>query len=373
MKITTIEAIPLASPFTHGGDGAGWDGDPAGSGGGDRPSLDVLLVRVETDGGITGWGDAFCYRCRRATQAALEDMVAPLAVGRDAADIAGLMGDLQQALHLFGRYGVTMFALSGLDIALWDLAAKAQGVPLGEALGAARPGAIPAYASLYRLGDPERVAERTRAAIDEGYGHVKLHETAEPEVKAARQEAGEGFPIMVDANCPWSPEEARRMAARLKPYDLHWLEEPIFPPEDFPALARLQRESGIPLAAGENACTRFQFREMFAAKAVTYAQPSVTKVGGVTEFREVAALAASAGVAVMPHSPYFGPGFLATLHLAAALPGESLVERLYVDLQASLYGALIDPTEGAYALPEGPGLGADPDPDVIREFAVTGD
>jgi L-alanine-DL-glutamate epimerase-like enolase superfamily enzyme len=209
-----------------------------------------------------------------------------------------------------------MFALSGLDIALWDLAAKAAGQALGQFLGGPRDGTgareIPGYASLFRYGEPEVVAERTRAALAEGYRHIKLHEIREPEVAAARAAAGPGVPIMVDANCPWSPAEARDMALRLKPYDLHWLEEPIFPPENFAALARLRAETGVPLAAGENACTAFQFQEMFAAGAVDYAQPSVTKVGGVTEFRKVAALARSHGVALMPHAPYFGPGFLAT-------------------------------------------------------------
>jgi L-alanine-DL-glutamate epimerase-like enolase superfamily enzyme len=173
---------------------------------------------------------------------------------------------------------------------------------------------------------------------------------------------------MLDTNCTWAPDQAREMALRLKAYDLHWLEEPIFPPEDFRALARLQAEVGIPLAAGENACTAFQFREMFAAGAVTYAQPSVTKLGGVTEFRKVAALAEGHGVALMPHAPYFGPGFLATLQLMAALPGSGMAEWFYVNREACLYGAAIAPRGGLFRLPEGPGLGAEPDPDVIKDY-----
>jgi len=110
---------------------------------------------------------------------------------------------------------------------------------------------------------------------------------------------------------------------------------------------------------------------MFAANAVDYAQPSVTKVGGITEFLKVSTLAEAAGVALMPHSPYFGPGFLATLHLTAARgqPG-ALVERYHMDLEASLYGELIDPVNGAFAVPQGPGLGRDPDPDVIKTYAA---
>ena len=163
---------------------------------------------------------------------------------------------------------------------------------------------------------------------------------------------------------------ALEMALAFKPYDLHWLEEPIFPPEDFASLAGLQRETGIPLAAGENACTSFDFQKMFAAGAVSYAQPSVTKVGGITEFLKVAALARSHGVEVMPHSPYFGPGFLASLQLAAALPDGALIERFFLDLDATLYGDLIDAVDGDFRLPVGPGLGMDPDPDVIERYRV---
>ena len=162
---------------------------------------------------------------------------------------------------------------------------------------------------------------------------------------------GEGVPLCVDTNCPWTPAEAREMAARLAPYDLHWLEEPIFPPEDFDALARLQHESGVDLACGENACTAFEFRNMLDAGAVRYAQPSVTKVGGVTEFRKVVALAEARGVTVMPHSPYFGPGWLATLQLLAAMPlagrpGGSWTERFYTRLEATLYPDFVSPVEG---------------------------
>ena len=161
------------------------------------------------------------------------------------------------------------------------------------------------------------------------------------------------------------------MTLKLRQYDLHWLEEPIFPPEDFTAIARLREGTGVPMAAGENNCTSFQFRDMFAAGAVDYAQPSVTKVGGVTEFLKVAHLADAAGVTLMPHSPYFGPGFLATLHLLAAhgTPG-GMIERYHMDLEASLYGELIKPEDGSFALPTGPGLGRDPDPDVVKTYGA---
>lgn len=363
MKITALEAIPLEIPFDPGG-------KPHTLGGQPWTRLSILLVRVETESGLVGWGEAFSYACRRAVQAVVEDMIAPLAVGADAADIAGLNRRVQKALHLQGRYGLTLFALSGLDIALWDIAGKAAGVPLHRLWGAPAGRTIPGYASLYFYRDAALVAERCRAAAGQGYRWIKLHEIAEPEVAAAREALGEDVPIMVDTNCPWTLEQARRQALAFKPYGIYWLEEPIFPPEDFASLARLQADTGVPVAAGENACTAFEFEKMFAAGAVTYAQPSVTKVGGVSEFREVASLAASQGVTVMPHSPYFGPGFPASLQLAATLPEGALLERLYVDLEASLYGDLIDPVDGNFHVPDGPGLGMDPDPQVIGRYRI---
>ena len=278
--------------------------------------------------------------------------------------------DLQQKLHLFGRYGITIFALSGLDIALWDIAGKAANLPLHRLLGGAGRDSLPAYASLLKYRDPEKVAARTRQAIDEGYRHIKLHETEEAEVRAARRAAGEGVAIMVDTNCPWTPEQARHMTMKLRPYDLHWLEEPIFPPEDFQAIARLRAGTGVPMAAGENNCTSFQFRDMFAADAVDYAQPSVTKVGGVTEFLKVATLADAAGVTLMPHSPYFGPGFLATLHLHRGARRSRTADRaLPHGSRGEPLRRAGDPVKGGFVVPTGPGLGRDPDPDVIKTYA----
>ena len=364
MKIARIDSHSVKVPFTFGG-------NPTGYGGRNWTTNNILLVRVETDTGLVGWGEAFCYGCTDAVRAALEHMIAPIAIGRDAGDIGRLSRDLQQMLHLFGRYGITTFALSGLDIALWDIAGKAANLPLHRLLGGAGRESLPAYASLLKYRDPERVAARARQALDQGYRHIKLHETEEAEVKAAREAVGNGVAIMVDTNCPWTPEQARHMTLKLRPYNLHWLEEPIFPPEDFTAISKLRAGTGVAMAAGENNCTSFQFREMFAAGAVDYAQPSVTKVGGVTEFQKVAVLADAAGVTLMPHSPYFGPGFLATLQLMAArAEPDGMIERYHMDLEASLYGELVNPVNGRFVVPTGPGLGRDPDPDVIKTYGA---
>lgn len=365
MKIASIQTIPIAIPHEHGGPLTGF-------GGSSWPTLSVLLVKVDTDDGYTGWGEAFSYGCIAAVKAVVEETIAPLALGRDAADIAGISRDLQQGLHLFGRYGITMFGISAVDIALWDIAGKRAGLPLSGLLGAGTEAIrIPGYASLLKYGDPELVAQHSSEAVDAGYTMLKLHETGVPEVRAARSAVGSDVSIAVDTNCPWSLREANEMAAKFCEFSPFWLEEPIFPPEDFQALASLRQSSGVRLAAGENACTSFQFAHMFASRAVDFAQPSVTKVGGVTEMRKVAALAETHGVTVVPHSPYFGPGWLASLAVLRATPSPGWVERFYTKLEATLYPGFTDPDKhGCFLVPSGPGLGIEPDPDVLRDYRV---
>jgi L-alanine-DL-glutamate epimerase-like enolase superfamily enzyme len=361
MKIARVEAVQLSIPFTYGGNRR-----LAGS---DWRKLDFCLVRVETDSGAVGWGDAFAYGCRRAVATAVNDMVAPLAVGHDAADIAGLHAKLQRDLHLFGRYGITVFAISALDIALWDLAGKVAGKPLHALLGGAKRKRIPCYASLLRYAEPKLVAEYCRRALDEGYDAIKLHEVTDDPIAAARAVVPRGAPLMVDTNCEWTPEGAIEAAQRFRAFDLEWLEEPVFPPEDFRALRATGEASGVPIAAGENFCFATQFAASFEARAVTFAQPSVTKVGGITEFLKVVALADAQGVRVAPHSPYFGPGGLATLHLLAVRE-DARFECFYLWPEGRLFGAALDPVGGALNVPAGPGLGVDPDPEVMRQFRV---
>ena len=364
MIIENVETFLVRIPFDTGSTnrnlgGKGWQ------------TLDYVFVRIDTDAGISGWGDAFGYGAAAATKAALDHMIAPSLIGRDARDISGIHDRLQRDNHLFGRYGITMFAISGIDIALWDIAGKAAGMPLHQMLGGQLRDSLPAYASLFRYGDPEQVAAVTKRALDQGFDSIKLHETGIAEVASCRQTAGDDVAIMLDVNCPWRLDEALDMARKLAPFDLYWFEEPVFPPEDFGSLAQLQAQGGLAIAAGENACTAFEFSRMFEAGAVTYAQPSVTKVGGISEFQKILAGAEAAGVQIMPHSPYFGPGFVATLHLAAAMQDDSLIEYFYLDLEAWPVGQWSQPQDGTFSIPQGPGLGCDPDADVLKDYSVT--
>lgn len=361
MKITRVESIVLNLPMVI-------DGATPMLGGRARTSIDMLLVRIDTDAGITGWGEAFGHRIFPATRAALDTLLGPLCVGRDPSQIQALNDDIQRVLHGVGRNGPTMYALSGIDIALWDIAGKAAGLPLYRLLGGSPRADLPAYASLLRYGAAEAVAHYTGQALARGYRHIKLHEITVPEVKAGRDAAGPGIPIMLDTNCPWTVPQAIEMARRLAPLDLHWLEEPVWPPENLAGLAEVRSRGGINTAVGENYGTVWEFRRAFEAGAITYAQPSVTKIGGVTEMRRVVSLAEMFGVQVVPHSAYFGPGLLASIHCIAAMAGDSLVERFYCDFAENPLGEAIDPKGGRIAVPQGPGLGVDPDPGVLEKL-----
>ena len=158
MKITRVETIVLNLPMVI-------DGATPMLGGRARTSIDMLLVRVDTDAGITGWGEAFGHRVFPATRAAIDTLLGPMCVGRDASAIGALTDELQRVLHGVGRGGPTMYALSGIDIALWDIAGKAAGLPLYRLLGGAARADLPAYASLLRYGTAAAVAHYTAQAL----------------------------------------------------------------------------------------------------------------------------------------------------------------------------------------------------------------
>ncbi len=358
MRITAVTGHVLSSEFTYG--------NPAGPGGNlHLRNMDTLLVRVETDAGITGWGEGFGFNLVRTTRQALAELIAPACIGEDARDVAGLMRRLQRRFHNFGRNGAVTFALSGIDIALWDIAAKAARKPLHALLGGARRERVPAYASLLRYGDPALVARNTAEAIARGYRHIKLHEVDLACIRAAREAASAEVPLMLDINCAWdTAEQAVAFCRAVQGMNVRWVEEPVWPPEDFAGIAAVRAAGGVGIAAGECLGSPESIATMLAAGAVDVVQPSVTKVGGLTAMLEVRAATARFGAALVPHCPYFGPGLLATLHLLAAAEVEEPLEYYFADLAAPPYPALI-PREGFVAVPQAPGLGLEIDPALV--------
>ena len=363
MKIVAVETHLIRVKFDMGA-------VPRAFAGATWSNMDTLFVRVVTDQGLDGWGEGFGHAVCPATRAAFDHQVGPAALGQDARDIRGVMGRMLQQFHLFGRNGPLVYALSALDMALWDIAGKAAGLPLCRLLGGHPAATLDAYASLLRYGEPELVGEAVGRAAAQGYRAVKLHEIDVPQVAAARRALGSGVALMLDVNCPWTVAQSIAMAKRFCEYDLAWLEEPVFPPEDHKGLARVRREGGIPVSAGENAAGLHEFHSLFEAGAVDNAQPSVAKIGGVTEVIKIAALAEAHSVRLVPHCAYFGPGYLASIHLNASLAPDVPFERIFVDLEASPYHELVTAPGGKVRVPDGPGLGRDPDQEVLRRFRL---
>ncbi|MGU7770463.1 mandelate racemase/muconate lactonizing enzyme family protein [Burkholderia sp. MR1-5-21] len=361
MKIKSVDTRIVEIPFEDGGAGLGI-----------TPSawrtLETVLVRIEDTDGHVGWGEGFGYFVADATRHVIDSRLKPLLEGAAIDSVTDWTKHVQQLLHLFGRYGITMFAISGVDLALHDLAAKRAGVPLYRLLGGNAPVTRSTYASLVRYGDPHAAAAMCRRALDDGFADIKLHEIDMPVIEACHAAVAGRAALSVDVNCAWDPATARRNIVRLRELGgFDWLEEPVFPPEDFSTQSAL-RTPDVPIAAGENWCTAMQFRQAVDAQAVDYLQPSVSKVGGITEFMEIVALARGARLGVLPHSPYFGPGFLATLHLATAFPDLMQIEYLYVDPAAWLIDLAPIRDGHAFRLDDAPGIGAAPDEAVLSRY-----
>jgi D-galactarolactone cycloisomerase len=353
MRITSVTGIPVSTAFDYG--------NPAGPGGNlHLRAMDTLLVKVETDIGVTGWGEGFGFSLVPVTAQVLNTLIAPACVGEEPQDIPGLMTRLARRFHNFGLNGAVTFALSGVDIALWDIAAKVAGQPLHALLGGKRRGRVPAYASLLRYGEPKLVAENTARAVALGYRQIKLHEVRLDCVRAARMAAPAAIPLMLDVNCAWpGVAQAVEFCGDVQGMNVRWVEEPIWPPEDFAAIAEVRREGGIGIAAGECLGSVAALKAMLQAGAVDVVQPSITKCGGLSAMLEMRRLAAQHGVALVPHCPYFGPGLLATLHFLAAAEVEEPLEYYFAELARPPFPALI-PRQGFVAVPDTPGLGYEP-------------
>lgn len=364
MKITSVEPIFVGLPYEHGAPKSMLDGRPW-----DKQT--ILFVRVETDEGLTGWGEAFSIHAAPVTIAALREIVAKLVIGRDPRDVSGVMGDLWRRLHSVARGGPVAFALSGLDIALWDIAGKAKGQPVWKMLGGKERERIPVYASLFRTSTPEHVRNVAGAAAARGYSQVKLHEYDVDVIAAAREAVGSKVALMVDVNCHWSePQDIVDVCARIEPYDIAWLEEPLYPSDDYDRVAQIRSKVRIPIAAGENLGNPNDFRWAIAARAYDIVQPSAAKLRGLSGVWQAMAQAREAKVKAVPHSPFHGPALIAAIHVAAALPEDIVCEHRYCDVEASPLGDWVIARDGYLPLSHKPGLGFDVDEKTVAHYRI---
>lgn len=367
MKITRVEPISVGIPYDHGAP------KPIRHGGfGAWDHLPILFVRVETDAGIVGWGEAFGHASTPVTRTAITEIIAKIAVGRDPADVPALMAEFARKVQSMARSGPVQFALSGLDIALWDIAGKAAGQPLWRLIGGKeKKAAIPAYASLFRLGTAEHVSRVAASAVKRGYRHIKLHEHSVEMVAAAREAIGPDISLMVDSNCYWdNADKLLSVCKQLEPYNLTWLEEPLYPADAYDVMAKVRQQTSVPFAAGENLGNFNDVRWIAQAKAVDIIQPSVAKIGGITELRKAIAHIKDCGLRPAPHSPFLGPALMAAIHVIAAMPETLQCEHRFCDLEASPLGNAVISRNGSLAVPDRPGLGFEVDEKVIEKYRL---
>ncbi|HXC92293.1 MAG TPA: mandelate racemase/muconate lactonizing enzyme family protein [Stellaceae bacterium] len=388
MKIVDIRAIPLSYRCDP----------PYGSAGGMQNARGSLLVEVETDAGITGIGEAGVGGGSAAH--VVEHQLRPLLLGEDPLLIEGLWQKMFARTRQFGRRGIVMNALSGVDIALWDIAGKVARMPVYRLLGACRE-RVEAYASggFYQEGkSADDLAGEAEGYRAQGFRGMKMkigrnpstqthlrHLAAnsrlcevEPEediarVAAVRKALGPKAKLMVDANCAWSPAMAIEMGRALEPYRLYWIEEPVAT-DDIDGSARVAAALATPVAGYETEIGLYGFRELITRGAVDIVQPDLAWSGGFSECRRIAALAQAHHLMVAPHAFAGAVLLAASLHFAAATPNALALEfdRNPNGLRDEL---LKEPfqidADGTIPLPERPGLGIELDPAALARYRLS--
>lgn len=346
----------------------------------------AMLVEIETDSGLTGWGE--CYGPARMT-AAVVASVAPWLIGEDPLRTDVLWQAIYARLRDHGQKGVVIQGLSGIDIALWDIKGKHFGVPAYVLLGGAARKEVQAYATgLYRRksGDPLKYLPKEAAAYAAaGFRAVKLKVgfgiAEDAAVTRAVREAISGdVALMVDANHAYDAVAAIRLGRMIEPYDIGWFEEPV-PPEDVAGYRAVKSSLTIPIAGGECEFTRFGFRELFASHALDIAQPDTCAAGGLTECKKIADMSEAFGIRYNPHVWGTGIAIAASLQLLAVLPShtptslaplEPLLEFDCTEhpIRQAILKEPIEHANGVVRVPDGAGLGIEIDREALSRFAV---
>lgn len=361
MKITDIKTIPLYIPLKE---------TPPFCANPKRRGYH-LLIKVFTDEGIVGYGEAYPFTTG-AISAFIEEELKPHLVGENPLRIEKLWDMMYRLRFGHGTRGITIHAISAVEIALWDILGKYRNLPIYEMLGGLCKDKIKAYASLMEYKKPADVADISLRWVKEGYTAIKVHQRADipiESVREARQAVGDDIVIMLDVNGVWTPREAIEKSKILEQYGLRWLEEPIWPIDDYDGLAYLRENSNILIAAGENEYTHFGFKELVVKHAVDIVQPDVILSGGIMECRKIFALAEAWNLGIATHSFFFGPGVAATLHLSLSNMRSEYVEINAVPLEAFYMQPPLRPEKGYLTLPDKPGLGIEIDEDVVKKYA----
>ena len=370
MKITDVQTIRLRAPIPTEGQ--------VFSRSGVRSTRSTTLVRVETDEGITGIGSASGNG--ELIEIIIAKVIKPLLVSTDPTDIDAIWDKayVRGGHKEFGTRGIGVVALSGVDIALWDILGKVRGLPLYQLLGGKRRDKVPVYATALYPEEPSQVARRARAFAERGFHGVKIKAGFDLDqdiriVRAVREELGKNFIVMTDANQGYSVDVALNAADAFADCGAYWLEEPLFV-EDIEGHAILREKGRTPIAVGENLHMRYAFENFILRGAVDFIQPDVARAGGISEIKKIAALAARHKVPVSFHTWGDGVALAASVHLSAALENSIVMELDYTDnpLREELLREPFKVQNGYLFPPERPGLGIELDPHAVERFAFSG-
>ena len=370
VQIRSIEAIPLSFRLP--------EGKTVRLGVGATTKRDAIVVKVVSDDGVIGYGEAHPGRSPGAIVSLIHNTLAPMLTGLSVHDTNSVwtrVNRMQLSSHGLGA-GAAL-ALSGIDMALWDLRAKSLGIPLYSLLGGSRK-PIAAYAGGISMGfqAPDALAEEAQSYVDRGYRAVKLRLGDNPKddiarVQRVRTQLGDQITILVDANTSYSVSDARAVLPSLEDCKVAWLEEP-FGCNDFGAYRQAaQLTKGVALAAGENHYTRFEFARLIEERAVSILQPDLSKSGGISEGLKIAAMASAWGLPVHPHSSATGINHLASIHFLASIDNGG-----YFEACVSAFNPLRDmfgspfsiDQEGSVQPSTAPGIGLEIDETVFTKF-----
>jgi L-alanine-DL-glutamate epimerase-like enolase superfamily enzyme len=347
-----------------------------------------MLVRVKCDNGIEGVSDGYYGNSSSAIAAVIKDALAPELIGQDPTNVAGLYERMYRAGFYSGRMGIYFYALSAVEMALWDITGKHYGAPVHALLGGVAKRTVasyptlraiikekeddtmPVYASMQTFKTPEEVGIIAKAAKDVGFKSVKLHQVDIESVRAAREAVGDDVEVTMDVNGFFNPLDAVNFSRKLSEYNVGWFEEPIWPPDDYRALSQLRRCSAVPIASGENESTIYGFERLFDADCVDIIQPEVLVTGGILESVKVFSMAQARNIPIAPHNFKFGPVFAATIHLSLLFSSVIIMETPWFKLEADI--CKVGPTikNGRAKLSGKPGLGIEIDEDVVKEYRV---
>ena len=388
MKITNVRSWTVKVP---------WDLNPGKDHVRVPSERGFLFVQVDTDEGITGWGEITTYPGVVANRAvsAYVDAIGTLLIGQNPANIEAIWNKLFREMTYVGTRGATTAAVSGIDIALWDIRGKVLGLPIYELLGGAVRDRIPLYCHPYNPTSPEAIVQATREIVDSGFkafkldpmlAHLHVDHTEyidgeiSPEAEAialdtlaaAREEAGDAIEIMIDAHGMFNVPSAIRLANKMAEYNIHWFEEPV-PVESWKALKQVRERVKTPICVGERLHTRWDFVPIFENGLADYIMPDVTWTGGISELKKIATMAEAYYVPISPHDASGPVNVLAGAQVGMTVPNFYKLEVNRYDLSG--YDFMIDEPldirDGYLYVSDRPGLGVNFNSDVLKQYEVS--